>query len=297
MGKFFRRYLDELATGVFLLLVMVITILDPPVFATRGGQLLARWALSSAAVLVVVIWIAARASSGARSALHFVLQWGIILVWVVGYVSLKLLHAGVITTWLGILPLDHWMMAADDLLFGKTPYLWLAQWGFDKEHFLQVMSGFYALYPFTPPLLLGWFWFRREVAQFQLVRRALIISFSCGYTCYLLLPVSGPLSLVNASTPNFLESTRAYSFLADNYRYAYDCFPSLHTANPWLMVWLSRGKLPAWLMAALAVAACGITLSTIALDVHYGVDDLAGLVWVFLIAPLAQATLPREAAS
>jgi len=34
-------------------------------------------------------------------------------------------------------------------------------------------------------------------------------------------------------------------------------------------------------MASAVTAACGITLSTIALQVHYGIDVLAGLAWVF----------------
>jgi membrane-associated phospholipid phosphatase len=297
MLDFLRRRLDELVTGLFLLLVAVLTVVDPPVFATRGGLLLARWMLSSAAILVVALLVAARFSAHARSALHFVLQYGIILVAVVGYVSLRLLHASTVTSWLGIPSFDREMMAADVALFGKTPYLWFSQWGLDNDLFLQIMSGFYALYPLTPPILLAWFWFRGEFSQFHLVRRALVISFYCGYICYLLIPVAGPLSLAHSSTPSFLESTRVYSFLADNFRYPYDCFPSLHTANPWLMVWLSRGKLPRWLMAAAILAAFGITLSTIVLDVHYGIDDVAGLAWIFLIAPLARATLPREEVS
>jgi len=48
-------------------------------------------------------------------------------------------------------------------------------------------------------------------------------------------------------------------------------------------------------MAAAVCAACGITLSTIALEVHYGVDVLAGFVWVFLIASVARASMPGEA--
>ena len=294
MLTFLRRRLDELVTVLFLVLVVVVAILPPPVFSTRGGQLLARWALSSAPVLVAALWVASRFSTFARAALHFVLQWGIIVVAVVGYVSLRLLHAETITAWLGIPSFDRWMMAADVALFGKTPYLWFASWRLDNVQFLRIMSGFYALYPLTPPILLAWFWFRREVTQFHLVPRALVISFYCGYILYLLIPVAGPLSLAHSSTPSFLESTLIYSFLADNYRYAYDCFPSLHTANLWLMVWLSRGKLPGWLMAAAITAASGITLSTIALDVHYGIDDLAGLAWIFLIVPLARASLPRK---
>jgi membrane-associated phospholipid phosphatase len=150
------------------------------------------------------------------------------------------------------------------------------------------------LYPFTPLLAVGWYLCTGDRKQFRLVRRALVISLYSGYLCYLLIPVSGPLTLAGATQSNFLESTRTYSFLESNFRYIYDCFPSLHTANPWLIVWLSRGKVPWWLMAAAVGAACGITLSTVALQVHYGVDVLAGLAWVFPIAAVAKATLPRE---
>jgi len=294
MLDFLRRRLDELVTGLFLILVTVLTVLHPPVFTTGGGLLLARWLLSSAAILVAVLLVASRFSSRARNALRFVIEWGIILVAVVGYVSLRLLHASAITTWLGIPSFDHWMMDADVVLFGKTLYLWFDQWGLDHGVFLRIMSAFYALYPIVPPIFLAWFWFRHEIAQFYLVRRALIISYCLGYICYLVIPVAGPLSLLHSSTPTFLESTLVYSFLANNFRYSYDCFPSLHTANPWLIVWLSRGKLPGWLMAGGIIAACGITLSTIALQVHYGVDDLAAIAWVFLIAWMARATLPRQ---
>jgi membrane-associated phospholipid phosphatase len=48
-------------------------------------------------------------------------------------------------------------------------------------------------------------------------------------------------------------------------------------------------------MASAVTAACGITLSTIALQVHYGIDVLAGLAWVFLMAAVAKATLPNAA--
>jgi membrane-associated phospholipid phosphatase len=82
------------------------------------------------------------------------------------------------------------------------------------------------------------------------------------------------------------------AFFMDNFRYAYDCFPSLHTANPWLLVWVCRGKLPRWLMTTAIVVCTGITLSTLALRFHYGIDVLAGLTWVLLVALVARASLP-----
>ena len=185
-------------------------------------------------------------------------------------------------------------MAADVALFGKTPYLWFAQWGLDSRPFIEVMSFFYGLYPFTPILVLGWFMYKGDMEQLHLIRRAVLISLFCGYCCYIFFPVSGPLSLTTPATPLFVESAAVYRFLMDNFRFAGDCFPSLHTADPWLMVWLCRGKLPWGLMAAAIVTCTGITLSTIALRLHYGIDDLAGLVWIFPISMLARASLPRK---
>jgi len=294
MVDFVRSYLDELLTGLFLLLVAVLTVFNPPHFATPGGLLLARIVLWSSAILVTVLLAASRFSARARAALQFVFDFGPIVVAVIGYVSLRLLGAHAITARLGIPSFDREMMAADVAIFGKTPYLWFVHWGLDSGLFARVMSGFYALYPFTPLLAVGWFLCRGDREQFRLVRRALIVSLYSGYVCYLLIPVSGPLTLAATTSPTFLESTRVYSFLESNFRYLYDCFPSLHTANPWLIVWLSRGKVPGWLMASAVSAACGITLSTVALQVHYGIDDLAGLAWVFLIAAVAKATLPGE---
>ena len=249
MLDFVRRRFDELVTGLFLLLVAVLTILRPPIFATPGGLLLAHMVLWPAGILTAGLWIAARFSRRAHALFNLVLEFGPILVAVVGYVSLRLFDASAITAWLGMPCFDHWMMAADKTLFGKTPCLWFHQWGLDKDLFLRIMAGFYALYPLTPLIALAWFWLKRDALQFRLVRRALILSFYSGYCCYLLLPVAGPLSLANTGSGSYLESTRVYSFLADNFRYAYDCFPSLHTANPWLIVWLSRGRLSHWPMA------------------------------------------------
>ena len=294
MLDFVRSYLDELLTGLFLLLVAVLTVAHPPLFATHGGLLLARVVLWSAAILIAVLLATSRFSPRARAALHFVFDFGPIVVAVVGYSGLRLLDASAITAWLGIPDFDHQMMAADVAIFGKSPYLWFIHWGLDSGLFARVMSGFYALYPFTPLLAVGWFLWTGNRKQFRLVRRALILSLYSGYVCYLLIPVSGPLSLAGATVSNFLESTRVYAFLESNYRYLYDCFPSLHTANPWLIVWLSRGKAPGWLMAAAVTAACGITLSTIVLQVHYAIDVLAGLAWVFVMAAVAKASLPGE---
>ncbi len=294
MLNFLRRRLDELMTGCFLFLVLMLVVFYHVQFATAGGLALAQWVIGSVAVLVVLLLIAARFTPRARPPLRVVAEIGPMVVAVLGYVSLKLFNANVITNWLGISPKDGWMMAADGALFGKTPYLWFSQWGLDSRIFLQVMSIFYGLYPFTPVIVLSWLMYKGDMEQLRMVRRTVLISLYCGYLCYIFFPVAGPLSLTTPSKPIFVESTLTYTFLMGNFRFATDCFPSLHTANPWLMVWLSRGKAPGWLLAIAMILCTGITLSTIALRFHWGVDDLAGLVWIFPISLLARMTLPRE---
>ncbi|MGB7267735.1 MAG: phosphatase PAP2 family protein [Terracidiphilus sp.] len=293
MWNFLRRRLDELVTIAFLSLVLILTILRPPVFATAGGLTLARVVLWGAGILLAALLAGAHSSRRIRSALAFVLQIGPIVVAVLGYTSLRLLHAEDIDAWLGILPKDHQMMAADTVLFGQTPYLWLAQWGLDGHPFQRIMAGFYAFYPFTPVIAVSWFLLKGDRAQFQLIRRTVLISLYCGYCCYILIPVAGPLALTTPK-PLFIQSTTTYAFLMNNFRYIYDCFPSLHTANPWLMVWLCRGKLPGLTMAAAVLVCTAITLSTIALRMHYGVDILAGFVWAWLMSVAGRATLPQQ---
>jgi membrane-associated phospholipid phosphatase len=288
-----RRRLDELATVLFLLIVFVCTLWRTPTFATPGGLLLVRIVLWSSALLMAALVLAARFSPHARVALGLVLDFAPAIVAVVGYVALHLLNAYAITAALHIPFFDHAAMATDVALFGKTPYLIFAQWGWSTPGFLRVMTACYALYPLTPILVLGWFALRRDRASFFLVRRTLIVSFYLGYTVYILVPVSGPQTLV--ASQSFIESTSIYAFLASNFRYVGDCFPSLHTANPWLMTWVCRKAFPRWLLILACIVCCGITLSTMALGLHYGVDVLAGLAWVFLIAPLARHTLPTTA--
>lgn len=293
MLKFLRRRLDEIATCAFVLLVFVCTILRPPVFATAGGLALARIVLWGAGIVMAVLYVSSRISTVAQGALRVVLKVGPMVVAILGYASLRLLHAEDISSWLGILPKDRQMMAADAVLFGKTPYLWFAQWGLDGHLFQRVMAAFYGFYPLTPLIALGWFLYTRDSEQFYLIRRTLLISLYCGYCCYILVPVAGPLSLTKLS-PFFIQSTTTYKFLMDNFRYRFDCFPSLHTANPWLLLWLCRNKLPRAAVAAGAMVCLMITFSTMALRQHYGVDVLAGLVWAWLMAILGRATLPQD---
>jgi hypothetical protein len=168
MLNFLRRWLDELITGSFLLLVLILVVLFPVEFATAGGRLFAQSVLWSVVILVALLLIAARYTRRVRPMLRVAAEIGPMVVAVLGYSSLKLLHAAVITHWLGIASKDPWMMAADGSLFGKTPYLWFAQWGLDSRLFLEVMSIFYGLYPWTPVIVLSWFMYKGDMRQLRL---------------------------------------------------------------------------------------------------------------------------------
>lgn len=297
MSCFLRRWLDELVTVCFLVLVFGLVPFFPPDFGTPGGRALAVWVLRTVFPLFGLLLVTAYFVPRARRALRVVLEFAPVLVAVLGYVSLKLMHASAVSAWLGISAKDRWMLAADNLLFGKTLFLWLAQFPlFVSRPFLQLMSICYGLYPFTPLLVVGWFLYRGDIAQVRLVRRAIVLSLYGGYCCYLLIPVSGPLSIMQQPVPLFIQSTDTYNYLMDNFRYYYDCFPSLHTANPWLLLWLCRNKFPRWFVGFGTLVCCGITLSTIALRMHYGIDDIAGIIWICLIVQFAPATLPQQAA-
>jgi hypothetical protein len=155
MLNLLRRHLDKLMTGSFLCLVLVLVLVCHADFATPGGLALARWIIVSVALFVALLLIGVRFTPRARPPLRVVVEIGPMVVAVLGYVSLKLYHASGITNWLGISSKDQWMMSADVALFGKTPYLWFSQWGLDSHFFLQVMSIFYGLYPFTPIIVLS----------------------------------------------------------------------------------------------------------------------------------------------
>lgn len=296
MIKSFCRWLDVWVTVAFLLLALVLTLLNPPVFATPGGLLLARIILSAVGIFLAAFAAAARFHAAARGLLRSFLLFFPMLVAVLGYVALRLLHAEKLTALLGIAPRDPWMIAADNALFGKTPFLWFAQWGLDGHLFERVMAALYGLYPLMPFAVLGWFFFKRDMDRFYLVRRTLILSLYLGYCCYILVPVAGPLSLLHEHAL-FIDSTTTYGFLMSNFRYSYDCFPSLHCANPWLMAWLCRGRLPRSLMAVLVFVCAGITVSTIVLRLHYGIDLVAGLIWACAMAGLGRASLRLAATS
>ena len=292
-----RRWMDEIVTGSFLILLLILAHLrGSPVFEPieQGG--LTKKTLWGVAVLLILLIGAKMLGRHATSPLR-IAEFLPLVVALMAYESLKHMHATALTVWLGIQPKDSLMMAADNAVFGKTPYLWFAQWGLDRPGFITIMSAFYSLYYVAPIAAMGWFTIAEDVAQLRLIRRGLLIGLYGGYCSYVLIPVAGPLSVPGLVKPLFFEQMTGFQFLMDNFRYAFDCFPSLHTAIPWLLVLLCWNKLPRWLMAVAIICSLGVTVSTVALRFHYGVDVLAGLAWAWTAATLARLSSPAHTAN
>jgi len=212
------------------------------------------------------------------------------------YESLKHMHANRITEWLGIAPLDPLMIRIDRFLFGDVLPLQI-QW-LSVSWFTEIMWVFYVwVYYLGPVVLLGWaYFFLEDDSLFYRLRSALVYGLLGGYVGYLLFPVAGPLFYVGDQfLKPILTQPVLQNLVFSTLRYNWDCFPSLHTAIPWLLTLAAWYRLPALGRSLAVVAASGITLSTVVLRFHYGIDLLAGVVWaLFVFALVRRAPLRRE---
>lgn len=212
--------------------------------------------------------------------------FGVLLV----YENLKHMHANRITEWLGILPKDNAMRLADEWLFGRTLPLYFDT-PFFSGFFSHIMWFFYIwVYYLGPVLLLGYAYFVLEDQNlFRRLRRALIVGLLGGYALYILVPVAGPLFLMGEQfTTPILTQPILQKLAFSTLRYQWDCFPSLHTAIPWLLTLVAWRQLPRLGQVFAIVGASGVTLSTIALRFHYGIDIIAGVIWAVLVSLAVQ---------
>jgi membrane-associated phospholipid phosphatase len=186
---------------------------------------------------------------------------------------------------------DELMAYIDMRLFGSVLPLELE--GFSTDALIWIMWFFYFwIYYCGPVLLLGWIYFRlQDPDLFAKLRHLLVIAFLGGYIIYILVPVAGPLFLVGDQFTIPIPTHPVTETLAFDCRYNWDCFPSLHTAIPWLLtiaVW-QRMHLSARLICF--VSSFGIMASTIFLRFHYGIDLIAGLVWAWIVYIFAGSDL------
>ncbi|PJB83858.1 MAG: hypothetical protein CO090_00530 [Acidobacteria bacterium CG_4_9_14_3_um_filter_49_7] len=277
-------------------LLFVIFLLILSIFSLAGGkplfQSLVRMRLTLGTLFIlpffVFIVIVLRKWRRLRK---MVVEWWVIIGVLAGYESLKDLHANWITHLLRIAPKDGAMKAIDSFLFTKPLPLLMQNWS--DQLFIDTMWIFYIwVYYLFPVCLMGYLYFVvGDESEFRRLRRGLVIVLLGGYIGYILVPVAGPLFTIGAQfTQPILTKPVLKKLVFDTLRYNWDCFPSLHTAVPWLFTFLlwRRGS---WCLRSLClIAAAGVTLSTVVLRFHYGIDLIAGLVWAASVAVLIGKT-------
>ena len=226
---------------------------------------------------------------------RFLFEWWPLVGTLAVYESLKHMHANRITEALGIPPLDRVMLAIDTRLFGKPLPLyfdaWTARWIVDSMIFFYMW-----VYYLMPVVLLGWAYFvLKDIALFRRLRRGVIVGLLGGYVLYLLVPVAGPLFLIGErfSHPSPIHPV-LQNLVFDTLRYNWDCFPSLHTAIPWLLTALAWHGLSRLSRVLCIIASAGVTLSTLVLRAHWGIDLVAGLVWAGAVALFVLKTEHRS---
>ena len=268
-----------LIVGALVLLVTLGWITGAPVFEPFGqGRLTYMTVL--ALPIVGALLLFRRASPGLR---HLVGSWWPVVAILAVYESLKHMHANRITQWLGIEPKDALMLRIDEALFGKALPLWMDSW--TATWFQELMTFCYIwIYYLWPVALLSAAYLAHRDDLFRRLRLGLVFGLLGGYVLYIFVPVAGPLYLIGDRFQHPIPGhSRLETLFFDALRFNWDCFPSLHTAIPWLLTVLIWKWLPRWVVFLSAVLASAVTLSTVALRIHYGVDLLAAFVWVGIV--------------
>jgi membrane-associated phospholipid phosphatase len=201
-----------------------------------------------------------------------------------GYLLMRILRLELAIEFFNIPQQDPLMIALDQKLFGQTLPLYIQHWINPSLTWLMETAYLHFYYLLPIGSLIFFYWREQEEKLIQL-RKAIIYTLVGGFCSYFLLPVKGPIDFMPELFTVPLKMTDEIVYDAVNsFRFAYDCFPSLHTATPWVVLmvsWPWHTRAIRTIMLAMTLA---ITLSTLYLRYHYGFDVLAGLFWAFIVS-------------
>lgn len=205
-----------------------------------------------------------------------------------GYLLMRLLRLELAIDALGIELMDPQMIAFDTALFGQPLPLLIQHW-VSPAMTLLMESAYLHFYYAVPIGSLLWLFYCRaeQPAAFIHVRQGIIYTLVIGWLLYLLVPVIGPGQWLESAFSVSLGTQDGLVYDAVNsFRYAYDCFPSLHTAVPWVTL-LVCWRWYSWPLRVLVLLmTLSITLSTLYLRYHYGADVLGGIALAVIVAQL-----------
>jgi hypothetical protein len=132
------RLEESLVVATFCLLLLLAWTNGTPVFEPLRNS-----GLTLLTLIVLSPVLAIELLRRSQRAFARVLRDWLPLVGILGiYESLKHLHAQRITEWLGIVPKDAAMIAADEALFGRPLPVWLDAWGWTDPVFINLMWAF-----------------------------------------------------------------------------------------------------------------------------------------------------------
>ncbi len=277
--------LDKQLTLLFPAIVTLVTLLSGVIHHWQPAQNKA--ALTGAAVFLLMLLAARPALQQKRLAARW--EWLLREFWpipamLLGYLTMRVFRLELLLDNLQLPLRDHWMLAFDTQLFGQALPLWLEPL-VSPLMTLWMESSYLHFYYALPIGSLLWLFWREQYADFVHLRQAVIYTLCSGFVLYFFIPVKGPGDAMPELFSVSLGARDTVMYDAVNsFRYAYDCFPSLHTAIPWVTL-LTCWRLysPAFRPLALFMT-LSITLSTLYLRYHYGADVLAGVLLAAVIA-------------
>jgi membrane-associated phospholipid phosphatase len=181
--------------------------------------------------------------------------------------------------------LDRFLFLGHDPRILLEPFItpWLSTW----------LAACYALYVPLIPIVAGVVFARRDPAPFRELVLALTLTLAIGYVVYTLVPVRGPMFVdrYDVALDGYYGDWIKRDLLDPN-RVPRDCFPSLHTAVSFTLLWGAFRHARRVFWVALPIVAC-IPLACVYFRYHYVVDVIAGALLFAAVRTVALRALPR----
>jgi len=197
---------------------------------------------------------------------------------------------------LGLGPRDAELLAIDRALFGATPGALLEPWV--SPWLNDAMSASYFFYVVYFQIVVVASLFRPSRELHRLVR-PLYLTFLIGMLGYYLVPARGPRYVYPAMFASSVEQgswiTTLNQLVVSSGSSKFDVFPSLHLAIGWTL-WLHdrrHSRTRAWIALPWGI---GLSISTVYLRYHYGIDLVAGALLVVAVQAWDRRAGPHGAA-
>lgn len=289
---------DKQLTLIFPLSIFLIALISGSVFLMEPGE--NKVALAAGGIyifLTLALQPFLRMKKFTEKTEWFLREFWPVLAILLGYLTMRIFRLELAIEQFGIPQQDLLMISIDEALFGQTLPLYIQHWITPELSFYMESSylHFYYLLPIGSLIYFSW---SEQKQQFLQLRKGIIYTLAGGFSLYFVLPVVGPISFMpDAFSVPLIANHEVVYDAVNSFRFTYDCFPSLHTAIPWLTVFLIWSSSANSIRAIILLMAFSITLSTMYLRYHYGADVIAGFIWALLVAALVMKAQDSDMAA